>query len=102
MIKDKNIEKMLEIINQITKEIPEHHQSHIFWCPKTNSDAGRVDGFILYAYGGYVLKIFIKEGRLAYETNYHKYKENYFHSSISLCCCTISNNFFVILFYFEQ
>jgi len=78
MIKDKNIEKMLEIINQITKEIPEHHQSHIFWCPKTNSDAGRVDGFILYAYGGYVLKIFIKEGRLAYKTNYHKYKENYF------------------------
>lgn len=78
MNKDKNITRMIEIIKQITDEIPKCHQQHIFWSPKTTSDAGKVNGFRLYAYGGYVLKIFLNGERLEYETNFHKYKENYF------------------------
>lgn len=78
MNKDKNIAEMLRLIKQITNKIPARHLQHIFWSPKTSSDAGKVDGFILYAYGGYILKIFIKEERLVYKTNYHNYKNNYF------------------------
>ena len=47
MFDDNNIKKMLEIMDQITNAIPEQHQSHIFWSPKTNSDDGRVCGFRL-------------------------------------------------------
>ena len=66
MTKNNNIEQMIEIIKKITKEIPQRHQLHIFWSPKTNSDEGKVVGFRLYAYGGYVLKIYINEDHLEY------------------------------------
>ncbi len=78
MIKEENMKKMLEIIDKITEAIPEEHKKHIFWSPKTNSDDGKVVGFRLYAYGGYVLKIYIETECLVYETNYYKYKDNYF------------------------
>lgn len=78
VMKDENMKVMLELIEQITDAIPKQHQSQIFWSPKTNSDDGRVAGYRLYAYGGYVLRIFEEKDELVYETNYHVYKDNYF------------------------
>lgn len=77
-IKEENVQKMLEVMRKITEVIPKEHQHHIYWCPKTISDDGEVAGYRLYAYGGYVLRIFEENKELKFETNFNTYKESYF------------------------
>ena len=69
------IEKLIECKNEINEKIPKKHLENTFWCPKNKDGDDNKPGFILYAYGGQVLRLYAS-GRAVYFSLFsEKYKD---------------------------
>ncbi len=70
---------LIECTNTVTGNIPKSHESSVFWCPKDKDGKPDQPGLYLYAYGGCVLKLYLKrpKGKGAWELHFSLFDTGY-------------------------
>lgn len=73
-----NICELKKIIQKISGFIPPEHLGYTFWCPKDMDGDIQRQGYILYAYGGWILKLYNFAGKTyleMFDKKYEKYMD---------------------------
>lgn len=63
-------------IETIENKFSDEHKKNTFWCPKDMDVERKQQGYILYAYGGQVLKLYVVNGRIhfsLFDRDYERY-----------------------------
>ena len=74
-----NMRKVKDKKEKIEKLFPDEHRKYTFWSPK-DSIEGKHKGYMLYAYGGYVLGLYLDNDELKVKLNvsdkYYEYSKS--------------------------
>lgn len=75
---NENMKKVKDKKEKIEKMIPDDHRKYTFWSPKDFIE-GKYKGYMLYAYGGYVLGLYLDNAELKVKLNvsdkYYEYSK---------------------------
>ncbi len=71
------IKELVNSKNVIEKMIPEEHLAYTYWCPKNKDGDPEQKGFVLYAYGGSVLELYVKNKVVSFSLFDKEYLDTY-------------------------